>query len=354
MDRSYYIELAEKGLRMPVGADLVLREHPDHEQIVLDGARLGAVIAEAAERYKTPLAFPLMDLKIEKAALGTALGVDPAELDTFHLAGAPTPEDFERVKAWLAASTTPRMKATADAIAHVAQNTQLVPVGMSIGPFSLMTKLLADPITAIFMAGMGETAETDPEVAAVEGCLALAELVIANSLRLQAEKGAKAIFICEPAANVAYLSPKQIEEGSDIFERYVMQPNLRLKALLDELGVDLIFHDCGELIDAMVREFARLRPMILSLGSSRVLWEDAKLLPKDIVLYGNLPTKKFYSDELVTAGQAVELACELMAKMKEAGHPFILGSECDVLSVEGCEEAIRSKVAAFMSCDCGG
>lgn len=353
MDRNYYIELAQKGLRMPVGADLVLREHEDDEEITLDGARLGAVIAEAAQRYKTPLAFPLMDLKIEKAALGTALGIDPADLDTYHFSGAPTAEDFEKAKAWLATSTTPRMKATADALAYVAENTDLIPVGMSIGPFSFMTKLLADPITAIYMAGLGETAESDPEVAAVEACLALAEVVIANSLRLQASKGAKAVFICEPAANLAYMSPKQLEEGADIFERYVMQPNLRLKALLDELGVDLIFHDCGELIDLMVREFARLEPMILSLGSSRVLWEDAKLLPKSIVLYGNLPTKKFYSDELVSVDKAVELACELQAKMKEVGHPFILGSECDVLSVEGCENSIRSKVAAFLGCDCG-
>jgi len=352
MDRSYYIELANQGLRMPVGADLVLREKPNGEQIVLDGQRLGEVIAEAARRYNTPLAFPLMDLKIEKAALGTALGVPPNELDTFHFSGAPTTEDFEKVDAWLASSATPRMIATAEAIAYIAEKTDLVPVGMSIGPFSLMTKLLVDPITAIFMAGMGESAETDPEVAAVEACLALAERVIANSLRLQASKGAKAAFICEPAANLAYLSPKQLEEGADIFERYVMQPNLRLKALLNELGVDLIFHDCGELTDSMVREFARLEPVILSLGSSRVLWEDAKLLPKNIVLYGNLPTKKFYSDELVPPDKAVEMACELMAKMKETGHPFILGSECDVLSVEGCEDTIRAKVAAFLNCDC--
>jgi hypothetical protein len=44
---------------------------------------------------------------------------------------------------------------------------------------------------------------------------------------------------------------------------------------------------------------------------------------------------------------------EAPAKMKATGHPFILGSECDVLSVEGCEKAIRTKVAASMNCDCG-
>ena len=48
----------------------------------------------------------------------------------------------------------------------------------------------------------------------------------------------------------------------------------------------------------MVEQFAtRLDPAILSLGSSRTLWEDAALVPKSVVLFGNLPTKKFYSDE---------------------------------------------------------
>ena len=34
----------------------------------------------------------------------------------------------------------------------------------------------------------------------------------------------------------------------------VMEPNLRVKAVLDQAGCDLIFHDCGELIDPMVAD----------------------------------------------------------------------------------------------------
>ncbi len=33
MDRSYYLDLARTGLRMPIGADLVLHEHADPEAI---------------------------------------------------------------------------------------------------------------------------------------------------------------------------------------------------------------------------------------------------------------------------------------------------------------------------------
>ena len=168
---------------------------------------------------------------------------------------------------------------------------------MAIGPFSLMTKLMADPITAIAMAGMGMTPEEDANILLAERCLALAEIAIARSLEGQIKAGAKAIMICEPAANLVYLSPKQKSSGADIFERFVMRPNLRIREQLASAEVDLIFLDCGELTGFMVEQFAtRLDPAILSMGSSRKLWEDAALVPKSVVLFGNLPTKTFYSD----------------------------------------------------------
>jgi len=40
--------------------------------------------------------------------------------------------------------------------------------------------------------------------------------------------------------------------------------------------------------------------------------------------------------------------------MGRAGHPFILGSECDILHVSGSGETIRKKVAAFLGCRCEG
>lgn len=42
-DRQYYLGLAHSGLRMPIGTDLVLHEHADAGEIVLDGHRLGQV-----------------------------------------------------------------------------------------------------------------------------------------------------------------------------------------------------------------------------------------------------------------------------------------------------------------------
>jgi uroporphyrinogen-III decarboxylase len=244
-----------------------------------------------------------------------------------------------------------RCQAHFDSIQYISEETKLVPIGMAIGPFSLMTKLMADPIVPIAMAGMGVSAAEDPGVLMAERCLALAELTVHRSLRAQARAGAQAIILCEPAANVVYLSPKQIEKGSGIFERFVMQPALRVRELLDSMGVDLIFHDCGELNAFMVQQFGeRVHPAMLSLGSSRRLWEDAELVPKDVVLFGNLPTKNFYSDTVVPVDRVRERTLELVENMRKAAHPRIVGSECDVLYVPESAATIRRKLDVMLSC----
>ena len=339
MSRSTYLELAAAGHRAPIGTHLVLHTRADAEAILFDAPSLGGVAAETAERFQTPLAIPLMDLTLEKAAMLAALGVPAAEVDGFHFDRPPDePGDF---------APTPRIRATCGAIAHVASKTSLVPLGMGIGPFSLMTKLVKDPITPVFLAGSGMTGDDEPEVAVVEKCLEAGLQVILAYLAAQADAGAKAIIVCEPAANLVYFSPNQLEESFEIFDRYVMSPMKQIKSLLDTRGVDLIFHDCGELTNEMVSRFATLDPAMMSLGCSRRLWEDADLVAKTTVLYGNLPTKKFYSPQL-TVADVESLSRELLEKMHATGHPFILGSECDVLSVPGSEEEILAKVNAFM------
>jgi len=350
MDRKFYLDMAKAGVRMPVGTDLVLREKPDHEAILLDGRRLGGVIEEAARRYRTPLAIHLMDLGLEKEWLLERLGVSGGDIASFHFTQCP--DDAMLARLSRPAPMSARLRANVEAIECVAKETDLVAAGMSIGPFSLMTKLLADPITPVYLAGTGVSGAEDEEVRRMERLLEMATRVVLESIELQARAGAKAMFIAEPAANKVFFSPKQIQAGSDVFDRYAMSADRKVKDRLSELGVDLVFHCCGELIDVMVEKFCSLDPVILSLGSSRKLWEDARLAPKNIVLYGNLPTKRFCSDEL-TKGEVERLACELIVKMREVGHPFILGSECDVLCVTGAEAKIREKVDAFMSCRCG-
>ena len=340
MDRQFYLDLAASGLSMPIGTHLVLHEHADHAAIVQDGQRLGRVVAESARRFRMPLAFPLMDLKLEKEALLLARGVPAAAVESYHFSEVPELNGHFLL--------TKNMAAVCDAIRYIATETDLVPVGMGIGPFSLMTKLISDPIAPVFMAGTGSTGEDDPEVALVERLLELGFATIQKYLDAQIEAGAKAIILCEPAANKVYFSPNQLAESYDVFDRYVMRFNLALREQLRARGVDLIFHDCGELLDGMVQRFATLDPAMISLGSSRLLWEDAALLPKSTVLYGNLPTKQFYSDELCSVARVRQLSDTLLKRMRETGHPFILGSECDILSVPGSERTIKAKVEEFL------
>ena len=340
MERQFYLDLAASGMSMPIGTHLVLHEHNDHAAIVQDGQRLGRVVAESARRFRMPLAFPLMDLKLEKEALLLARGVPASAVDAYHFAEIPESNGEFRL--------TKNMAAVCGAIRYIATETDLIPVGMGIGPFSLMTKLISDPIAPVFMAGTGMTGEDEPEVALVERLLELGFATIQKYLDAQIEAGAKAIILCEPAANKVYFSPNQLAESYEVFDRYVMRFNLALREQLRSRGVDLIFHDCGELLDGMVQRFAALDPAMISLGSSRLLWEDAALLPKSTVLYGNLPTKQFYSDELCSVARVRQLSDTLHQRMRATGHPFILGSECDILSVPGSEQTIKAKVDAFL------
>lgn len=338
---------------MPIGVDLVLHRHADHEAIVRDGRRMGQLIAEAAGVFRTPLAFPLMDLRVEKATLLPFFGVAADEADRFHFDRAPTMEaltEFER--ALVQAPPMPRVAAQLEALRYIAKETTLVPVGMSIGPYSLASKLMMDPITPVYLAGEGCSGGEDSDVAILEAAMRIALVTVRHSVSQQLAAGAKAVFIAEPAANLVFFSPLQIESGSDVFERFVLAPNRNIAALVAEHDADLIFHCCGELVDPMLDGFCSLRPAMLSLGSSRNLWEDAARVPKDIVLYGNLPSKQFYSDGLMPIAKVDALAAQLVARMRAVGHPFILGTECDTLCVEGCAERIRAKLARLLRVGC--
>ena len=339
---------------MPIGADLVLHEESEPEKARNEGHALGRVIERAARRWETPLAVPLMDLRLEKIDLLALAGVPAAKAEIFHFEA---PLDEDALTALCGEESVPGCagsRARDEALDYIRALPDLVPVGMAIGPFSLATRLLADPITLTAIAGAGVTAEESDDVRLLNQCLRMAEAAVRRSARSQIGHGARAIMICEPAACIAFISPRQLKAGSDIFERAVMEPNLRLKALMEEAGCDLIFHDCGELIGPMVEAFARrLHPVLLSLGSSRKLWEDARLVPRDVVLYGNLPTKSFYSDSAMPVAEVVRRTAELIQRMKACGHPYIVGSECDVLFVPEAREAIWKKVDAMVECAAG-
>ena len=352
MDANYYIDLAKQGKRMPIATHLVLHEKPDPEAILVDGARLGEVMLETARRFGNPMALPVMDLTLEKDVLLRKIGIPAEDIEAYHFDAIPDAATIARAKAPVDVLQFPRIRANCEALSRIGAGGEVLPVGMSIGPFSLLTKLVHDPITAIYMAGTGMTAEDDDDVALITTLLDLAEAVIHETCLAQIKAGARAIFLCEPAANLVYFSPKQLREGSTVYDEFVIQPNLRLKALFDETGTDLLFHDCGELIPEMISSFNQLRPRVISFGSPVKLWEVEPYVDKDIVLFGNLPTKKFYSDEDVPLDGVAELVQEIDAKLAASGHPYIVGSECDVLAMPGYEQRILEKVQAMCGCGC--
>jgi len=341
--------LAGSGHRAPIGTDLVLHERADPDAVRRDGRRLADVVVEAAARYRTPLAVPLMDLRFEKADLVARLrpGEDP---DAVHFDEPPGDHDLARARTTARAPLPPLQQAHVDAIGRVAERPGLVPLGMAIGPFSLLTRLLSDPISAVALAGRGLAASDEPLVAAAASALELAETAVHRSLAAQLAAGAAAVIVCEPAASTLYVSPRQLAAGSRVFERFVVEPLRRVRAALDAAGALLFLHDCGELTDGMVIALAEgVRPAVLSLGSSRRLWEDARLVPEEVVLFGNLPTRHFYSDATLSVDQVRDQARALVRRMRDAGRPFILGSECDVLHVPEAAEAIRAKVEAMLT-----
>lgn len=338
MKSQVWLDLARQSARFPIATDLALHEEPEPEQVRSDPQRLGPLLERNARRYGLPFAIPLMDLRLDKAALLAAFGLDEMAAETFQFDAVPSD----------APAAVPPCDARAGAIAYLRRHTELLPVGLTIGPFSLATKLMRDPISAIALFGAGEC--DDAQVRLWEWCLERSLETVLLSQEWQVQAGAHTIIVCEPAAGSVYLSPRQIKRGAPIFADYVLGPLRRMKELLTALGAALFLHDCGELTPGMVRALAaEIHPAVLSLGSSRKLWEDAALVPGDVVLYGNLPSKLFYSDDVMPESEVARRADELIAAMRATGQPFILGTECDVLHVPGCAEWIRRKTDLWWS-----
>jgi hypothetical protein len=343
VDRGLFLNLARRGLRFPIATDLTLHQHANPEQARRDPLALGRIIALSAQRWNCPLAIPLMDLRLEKADLLSALGVPEEEAEAFHFDERPPAALPRRL-------FLPPHAAAIGAIRWVREHTSLIPCGMTIGPFSLLTRLLADPITPLALLARGLGEDDDPAIGIALRARQLAISTVERSVRAQLEAGARVVIVCEPSASIAYLSPRQLRAGATLFEDFVLAPNRALRDLIHASDALLFFHNCGELTDEMVSTFGHdIHPEALSFGSSRDLAADAALVPEDTVLYGNLPTRRFYSDSSLPPEEVASLTAALLARVQATGHPHILGSECDVLHVPGSTDTIERKLSIVMS-----
>ena len=107
-----------------------------------------------------------MDLRLEKALLLQGLRLAPGSAPAFHFKEAPTAAEVRAMITALAAPLPVALQAHVDAVRFVVGSApDLVPCAMTIGPFSLMTTLLEDPISAVYLASTGATADDEPAVA---------------------------------------------------------------------------------------------------------------------------------------------------------------------------------------------
>lgn len=131
MNRRFYLELAACSVRMPIGTDLVLHEETDPEAARHDGLALGRVIERAARRWNTPLAMPLMNLRLEKFAL-LAL----AQFLRMRLTHINSPCPSTRMTGLCVAGGARSFCAASDArnqtVAYIASCPDLLPVGMRL------------------------------------------------------------------------------------------------------------------------------------------------------------------------------------------------------------------------------
>jgi uroporphyrinogen-III decarboxylase len=212
---------------------LHLDENPD--AIRLAGDQLGQLIAANARRHHSPLAVPFLDLTIEKNII-----LEQLNLPLDHQFHDPLPDEtVHDLCHRLQTTPTGRWKANLDAIAYIAQHTDLTPVGLSTGSFTVMTQLVADAKASVRQAD-----KASPAIELVEQMLDLALRVNIRVIASQLSVGAKVILICEPAVAQDYLLPVT-------FERYVLAPHRHINEIVNAAGAELIVHATGELTPEM-------------------------------------------------------------------------------------------------------
>ena len=127
---------------MPIGTDLVMHEESEPEKVRDDGSALGRVIERSARRWGTPLAVPLMDLRLEKIDLLAMAGISAADAEAFHFAAPLDEATFASLRGEQTVPLYPGSVARDEAIGYIRARPNLIAVGMAIGPFSLTTRPL--------------------------------------------------------------------------------------------------------------------------------------------------------------------------------------------------------------------
>ena len=263
------------------------------------------------ERFEPDFIFPMMDLSVEANALGL-LTLFP-ENDSPTVQPSADLELFLKRISAIDITSDSRALSYMETIRLVRTNLpQATAIGAYVsGPFTLAGQIL--DVSAAVLAAITDTEKLHLLIKAILP-------VILEYAQMQIKAGADMLCILEPSG--ALLSPNQFKDFSANYVRSIVE-------LTDKLGVDSIYHVCGNTMH-LYHEMAASGVSALSLDSREAgvdLAQVAADLEQNIVLIGNLnPTGNLLH------GTALEVSMETQALLAEMNDfpNFILSSGCDL------------------------
>jgi len=260
-----------------------------------------------AGRFDTAASVSLMDLSVEAEAFGSKIRFSDDEVPTVAAALLADEADADALE--IPNVGAGRTGEYIRAVGYASKEITDRPVfAGSIGPFSLAGRLL--DMTEIMILSM-----TEPEIVAktVDKCAAfIAEYILAFK-----KAGANGVVMAEPAAGL--LSPALNDQFSVPYVRRI------LEAVQDE-DFAVVYHNCGNTIP-LIGGILSAGVKILHLGNAIKLDEMLPLVPKDVMVCGNVdPASEFRNGTPESVRRATMSVLE-----KCSGYPnFVISSGCDI------------------------
>ena len=277
------------------------------DAMVRDGELQAKCMEAIAKRYDMAASLSLMDLSVEAEAFGSPVKYSENEVPTVTAAIIAEPEDAEKllVPPVGAGRTGEYLKA----VELAAKAVQDRPVfAGAIGPFSLAGRLL--DMTEIMVQ-----CYDDPDM--VKLVLDKATEFIIAYMKAFKEKSANGVVMAEPAAGL--LSPSLIAEFSNPYVR-------KIREAVEDENFLFIYHNCGNTIPLM-KEIVSIGMRVLHLGNSIKLEDALGIVPRDMLVMGNIsPANEFRQGMPASMQKAVDAmfaAC--------GSYPnFVISSGCDI------------------------
>jgi len=298
--------IREKNLVIPLlGAPGTTLSKTTLKENLIDSEVQYKTLSMLIDKFSPDGIFPMMDLTVEIEALG--LEIDFPENDNPSVPKHPIKnrEDLEIIKSrWQ--GITGRMSTFIEVTKKITKKYSIIKGGYVIGPFTMAGELMgADNIAINVML--------HPEL--VSEFVDFSLEVISEYARDLFNVGADTIAVLEPLA--VLLSPRQ-------YQKFSLHPFKKLVSTLN--NKPLILHICGN-TNHLVKLMCDSGAIGLSLDSKMNFKELKNIIPKEIVLIGNLdPVKVFLQSTPKEVAEATKI---LKESMKDVDN-FILSSGCDI------------------------